>query len=345
MREDLSTIITAIPLPTVIIGVDERIVNANDAAVEIFGGNLVGRHHVTAFRHPQLLDSIEECFRTQSPSKAQFTLSNASRDQTIRAMVRSLILSDFSGLMICFEDVTSIHQAGQIRRDFVANVSHELRTPLTAMLGFIETLRGPAKNDPVAQERFMGTLESETRRMIRLVQDLLALSRVEGEERVRPGEETDIAFILASTVERLQPLANSRENSINLVSPYEQFLLNGNPDQLGQIFTNLIENAIKYGKQGGTVDVTVTRIDYEPGLRSAALRIDIRDEGPGIDPLHIPRLTERFYRIDTHRSRELGGTGLGLAIVKHIVNRHRGRLRISSSPGQGSCFSVILPLS
>ena len=344
MREDLSTIIKAIPLPTVIIGVNERIVNANAAALEIFGGNLIGRHYVTTFRHPQLLDSIETCFRIGTDAKTQFTISEASRDRTMKASVSALELPDFSGIMACFEDITSVNQAGQIRRDFVANVSHELRTPLTAMLGFIETLRGPAKHDPAARDRFLKTLESEARRMSRLVRDLLALSRVEGEERLPPSEETDLIAVLSTTVERLKTLAQDRQVEIKVNCDLDICLLNGNSDQLDQIFTNLIENAIKYGAKGGVADISVSEIKYEAGLRSAAVKVEICDDGPGIDALHIPRLTERFYRIDSHRSRQVGGTGLGLAIVKHVVNRHRGRLKITSQVGKGSCFSVVLPL-
>jgi two-component system phosphate regulon sensor histidine kinase PhoR len=248
-------------------------------------------------------------------------------------------------VMMSFEDINSIEQAEQMRRDFVANVSHELRTPLTALLGFIETLQGPAKSDPTAQDRFLSIMQSEATRMERLVKDLLSLSRVEGEERIRPKEQLDVIGLLNSVLDALGPTAKAAGVTFASSIPVAECLVLGDEDQLRQVFTNLIENAIKYGAKQGTVQLTVTTSDHDPSLRGAGVRIDIKDDGDGIDPVHIPRLTERFYRVDTHRSRELGGTGLGLAIVKHIINRHRGRLRIESKPGEGSCFSVILQIS
>ena len=344
MHAALTSVVSAIPLPTVIIGVHERIVNVNDAATSLFGENLVGRHHVMAFRHPQLLDAIESCFDTQEPCVAEFSLSHSSRDLTIRASINPIEFNDFDGLVVCFEDLSHIMDAGQIRKDFVANVSHELRTPLTAMLGFIETIRGPARKDPEAQDRFLGMLEKEARRMTGLVQDLLSLSRVEADERVRPSTKTDAYGVLRATVERVSGLAEKADVEIEFDHKNKTLVLSGDEDQLGQIFTNLIENAIKYGGPKGKVTIDVQTRDFEPALRGPAVIINISDTGPGIPKVHLPRLTERFYRIDSHRSREMGGTGLGLAIVKHIVNRHRGRLRITSEMGQGSCFSVILPL-
>ncbi|MGR3547335.1 MAG: sensor histidine kinase, partial [Roseovarius sp.] len=226
--------------------------------------------------------------------------------------------------------------------DFVANVSHELRTPLTALMGFIETLQGPARHDQVAIDRFLGIMQSEAARMERLVRDLLSLSRVESEERVRPRDEVNLGQVIGSVLHALRPLARDRACDISFEAP-EGMVVRGNDDQLQQVFTNLVENAIKYGGKDNRITITLERTPRDATLRAPAIVARVRDQGPGIDPLHIPRLTERFYRVDTHRSREMGGTGLGLAIVKHIVNRHRGRLRISSTPGEGSEFSVILP--
>ncbi len=211
------------------------------------------------------------------------------------------------------------------------------------MLGFIETLLGAARQDPGAQERFLRIMEQEAARMNRLVRDLLSLSRVESEERVRPTKVVDVRDLLVSVVSALRRIADAQNVRLTLKLPDAPLRLPGDRDQLFQVFANLVENAIKYGGTDREVVIAASDSERDPVLRAPAIRIAIKDQGAGIDAIHIPRLTERFYRIDTHRSRELGGTGLGLAIVKHIVNRHRGRLRIESVQGHGSTFSVILP--
>lgn len=180
--------------------------------------------------------------------------------------------------------------------------------------------------------------------MNRLVGDLLSLSRVESQERIRPREEVELSEHLTSVMNSLKPLAEDGDVSFALNVPDDSVVIPGDADQLRQVFTNLIENAIKYGGSGGVVHVSLSTSERDPALRAAAARIQVIDKGPGIDPMHLPRLTERFYRADSHRSRMLGGTGLGLAIVKHIINRHRGRLRVESELGQGAVFTVILPL-
>ncbi|MDO5530306.1 MAG: ATP-binding protein, partial [Paracoccus sp. (in: a-proteobacteria)] len=223
------------------------------------------------------------------------------------------------------------------------NVSHELRTPLTALMGFIETLRGPARNDENARDEFLSIMEREASRMNRLVHDLLSLSRVESEERRRPAQSLDLTALVQGVIETLTPHARSRGVEIAFDASAGAVMLPGDPDQLAQVFHNLIENATKYGAAGKEVTITITRIEREPVLRGPAWAVAVTDRGEGIDPIHLPRLTERFYRVDTHRSRQQGGTGLGLAIVKHIINRHRGRLRIESEPGKGASFTVILP--
>ncbi|MDH3264904.1 MAG: ATP-binding protein, partial [Paracoccaceae bacterium] len=226
-----------------------------------------------------------------------------------------------------------------------ANVSHELKTPLTALLGFIETLRGSAREDAAARERFLEIMAREAERMNRLVSDLLSLNRVESEERVRPTGRVEMGALLGSVRSALRPLARERGVEIEIAGEAGGIWVPGDGDQLTQVFTNLVENAVKYAASGKLVTLTVAREEREPALRGPAVRVAVIDRGEGFDPAHIPRLTERFYRIDSHRSREQGGTGLGLAIVKHIVNRHRGRLRIESAPGQGSRFTVTLPLA
>lgn len=339
----LTQLLQALPMAAVLIGRGERILAANTDARVMLGEGIVGRHFITAIRHPAVLDAVEGCFADHVPRTARHLASEGGRDLTYTVQASHLDIGAGGAVLLCYQDITQVERADQMRRDFVANVSHELRTPLTALLGFIETLRGAARSDPKAQERFLEIMEREAQRMERLVRDLLSLSRVEAVERVRPTARVDIAALVGSVRHTLAPLAAAAKVKLAQHGPALGVMIPGDEDQLRQVFTNLIENAVKYGGQGGKVDVDVTLEDMSPALRGPAVVLTVRDTGPGIDPLDIPRLTERFYRVDSHRSRQMGGTGLGLAIVKHIVNRHRGRLRIESTQGEGSRFTVILP--
>ncbi|WP_102107215.1 sensor histidine kinase [Oceaniglobus roseus] len=340
---DLQDVLDALKPPAFFVGPGDRIAVSNASARALFGAALAGQNHVAVLRQPQLLDAIETVARGAEAARAPFTARDGDRETIWLASAAPLRLNGQRGVLVSLEDTTALQEAGQIRRDFVANVSHELRTPLTALIGFIETLRGAAKDDPVARDRFLGIMTREATRMNRLVQDLLSLSRVESEERLRPTGTLDLGALLRSVQSSLAPLL--RESGVELTIEGCEALpvVPGDGDQLRQVFTNLIENAVKYGGRGKTIRVRGIVHEREPSMRGAAVQIDVADQGEGIDPIHIPRLTERFYRVDSHRSREMGGTGLGLAIVKHIVNRHRGRLRISSRPGEGSTFSVLLP--
>lgn len=342
MEFSSAAFIEACPFPALLIGRNERIEAVNSGATRLFGAGVVGRHYITALRQPDLLDAVERTIREGTGTEAPFLTTEAQRDMTMLALVRPI--KPQGGTFVTFEDRTALQEAGQIRRDFVANVSHELRTPLTALLGFIETLRGAARDDPDARERFLSIMEAEAGRMNRLVDDLLSLSRVEAEERRRPEGRVDISALIREVIERLRPLSEDRQIAIEGVGLVGETILPGDADQLSQVVSNLLENALKYSRPDTTVNVTLSVEARNPMIRGSAVIISVSDQGEGIDPTHIPRLTERFYRIDTHRSREMGGTGLGLAIVKHIVNRHRGRLRISSRVGEGSEFAVILPM-
>lgn len=335
--EMMRTIVAAVPLPVVAIGPDGRILAANAPATALFGPGVEGRHHLMTLRQPALQQAIAAALTDGRAGTARHVIPGPSQDVAFRVTVAPCAAGT---ALLTFEDVTEAEQMGQMRRDFVANVSHELRTPLTALLGFIETLRGAARDDPAARDRFLAIMEREATRMNRLIADLLHLSRVESEERVRPQAATDLAALVAGAVSSLRPLAESAGVAVEVTGLPGPLPLPGDADQLTQVILNLLENAVKYGGAGGSVTVHLAR-DTLP--RGPALRIDVIDRGEGIDPVHIPRLTERFYRVDGHRSREKGGTGLGLAIVKHIVQRHRGRIRIDSAPGKGSTFSVLLP--
>ncbi|MBO9464581.1 two-component sensor histidine kinase [Tropicibacter sp. R15_0] len=345
MQCSAAQFVNAIPWPALLIRRNERIEAANEPALTLLGAGIEGRHFITALRQPMLIEAIERALEDAKPRRSEYLTNDGQQDTTYKVSVRAIENGGEHVVLVCFEDVTAFEQAGQMRRDFVANVSHELRTPLTALIGFIETLKGPARNDDAARLRFLDIMEDESKRMNRLVGDLLSLSRVESQERVRPTEIMSPNDIIRTTVHSLTPLAEEAGVTIETDLPENEVSMVGDRDQVRQVMTNLTENGIKYSGSGSTVTLSLTGPSYEPRLRAQAIRLVVCDTGQGIEPHHIPRLTERFYRVDSHRSREMGGTGLGLAIVKHIVNRHRGRLEVDSEKGKGTCFTVILPVT
>lgn len=328
-------LLEGLPLPALLVHQDERIDAANAAALALLGDGVLGRNPAMAVRTPAVLEAIGTAARQGGLHEARMTLRRAGQEEVFQVTVSA----QGEGVLCVFRDVTEEEKAGAMRRDFVANVSHELRTPLTALMGFIETLKNAAKDDPKARDMFLSIMEAEAGRMNRLVRDLLHLSRVEAEERVRPKDEVALRPLLEGVISSLRGVAERTGDRVELTG--DPAVVPGDADQLTQVFTNLVENALKYGAEGQVVKVTLSP---EETVRGPAVRVEVADQGEGIDPVHLPRLTERFYRVDSHRSREMGGTGLGLAIVKHIVSRHRGFLRIESEPGEGSRFSVILPL-
>jgi two-component system phosphate regulon sensor histidine kinase PhoR len=336
--ETLDAILNGLPIPAVIVARDERLVAMNPAARALLGHGVLGRHHAMALRQPGVQAALVAALRDGLAGQARHVRPGPSQDTSFRMTVTPLPAD--AGCLCVFEDLSQAEQIGQMRREFVANVSHELRSPLTALLGFIETLKGAARDDAAARERFLVIMEREAGRMNRLIGDLLNLSRVEADARVRPVDPVDLMVLLHATMATLRPMADAADMQMTLTAEGGAWVVPGDADQLVQVFQNLIENAVKYGASGGRVDI---RLAADALPKTAAVRVDVTDHGDGIGALHLPRLTERFYRVDDHRSREKGGTGLGLAIVKHIVQRHKGRLRITSTPGQGSSFSVILP--
>ncbi|MDT1063862.1 ATP-binding protein [Paracoccus sp. CPCC 101403] len=340
---ETADLLATVPVPMLVVDARARVVAGNDAAEALLGPVPPARPFVTVLRHPEVNAALDSVLAGGEKALLNATIKTRQGGVLCAVTVTPLRLDGDRGASLAIEDRSRDEETGQMRRDFVANVSHELRTPLTALMGFIETLRGPARNDPNARDRFLDIMEREAGRMNRLIGDLLSLSRVEQDERRRPGDRVDLAALLSSVVVTLAPSADGAGVRIELLGVEGPALLPGDADQLVQVFHNLIENAVKYGGTGGLVTVTLEHLDHEPVLRGPAWMITVADHGEGIDARHLPRLTERFYRVDSHRSREQGGTGLGLAIVKHIVNRHRGRLRIESERGQGSRFFVILP--
>jgi two-component system phosphate regulon sensor histidine kinase PhoR len=265
----------------------------------------------------------------------------------MRARVARVEGASFGGAVaiLTLHDITALKAAEQMRADFVANAGHELKTPLATLVGFIETLLGAARDDAVARDRFLGIMRGEAGRMSRLVDDLLSLSRIELNEHVPPTSRVALAPLVEQVAEVLELRASERGIDLALTLPDDLPDVLGDEDELAQVFQNLIDNAIKYGRPHSTVTVAADCLAGGAGLNGGFVRIAVADQGEGIPNEHLPRLTERFYRVDNARSRELGGTGLGLAIVKHILNRHRGRLEISSALGVGSTVTVWLRLA
>ena len=338
-----SDLIEAVPVPIVLVGRTGRLEAVNQSASRLIGRGLEGRHYVTALRQPDALGAVEAALgATGSARPAQGRWTLADETWTLDAAP----LPDGSAL-IAFRDLGERSRADIQRRDFAANVSHELRTPLTALTGFIETLRGPARDDPGARERFLGLMQREAARMDRLISDLLALSRVEGAARVRPSERIALNPAIRRVRETMMSRAGSAGVAIALDLPEgDGPLVRADADQIEQVLTNLVENALKYGaREGGTVRIALTGPAPDPALRGPAVALSVSDDGPGVDPTHLPRLTERFYRADDHRARGegRGGTGLGLSIVKHIVQRHRGRLALDGGVDEGLRVTAYLP--
>lgn len=327
----------AMPIGVLIVAPDRTIILANPQATQIFGvRNAVGSP-VANLRARRLLDRIENALQHQASSVLDFNLSR-NGDVFLKSHIIAL---GTGGVLVTLQDETQTRRAGELHRDFVANASHELKTPLAATTGIIETLLGHARNDPDATERFLNLLASQTDRMARLVSDLLSLNRIELNERMVPEQAEDVFKIVAEAIDALAPIAEASNVTLKSHLPAIPKMVLADRDELGQLFHNLIENAIKYGGEHSRVDICFcdTSLDHQ-----GMIGIEVIDQGPGIAREHLPRLTERFYRVNARHSREKGGTGLGLAIVKHILNRHRGYLQIESTVGDGSQFRVWLPV-
>lgn len=343
----LQSALAALPLPALAVDQSGRIAAANLDAQTLIGRDLINRSYITMLRQPALLDLIEACLRDGAARETRYLADDGVQNVSYSVSGRVMEPQDNQAqrmVVVTFQDVSHMEVGNQMRRDFVANVSHELRTPLTSLMGFIETLKGPARNDPEAATRFLEIMQGEAERMNRMVGDLMSLNRVENKERVRPTDQIELVSLLQSVCRTLGPLAGEASVEIETRFEVEAVPMLGDSDQLMQVFTNLVENAIKYGGAGGRVTLALSLSEREAALRAPGVRVQVIDYGAGIDPMHLPRLTERFYRADDHRSRAMGGTGLGLAIVKHIINRHRGRLRVESDLGEGAKFTVILPI-
>ena len=340
-------IIAAVPDPLILLDDRRRIVRANTAASTLVGFLSPPCDLAAVLRNPAVLTAADAVLRGEAAQIVEFTLT-APVERQLRARFARIDRPALDGAaaVVTLHDVTELKRAEQMRADFIANASHELRTPLATLTGFIETLRGPARDDAEAHERFLAIMGGQATRMTRLVEDLLSLSRIELNEHVLPQGRVGLATLLQHLAETLELRAAGRGMRIVLTLPPDLPDVQGDPEELAQLFQNLLDNAIKYGRTGTEIGVGEETPHPAAVSRERAslnlVSIAVRDRGEGIAREHLPRLTERFYRVDTARSREMGGTGLGLAIVKHIVNRHRGFLEIDSTPGEGSIFTVYL---
>ena len=329
------SIMGSLPDPLIVLGPDRAVLRANAAAHAAYGAEIPA-----VLRHPGLRAAIERTIARGTPESADLALP-VPVEREVRATVYRLAGGPIAAVL---SDRTRERALERMRADFVANASHELRTPLASLIGFIDTLRGPAADDPPAQARFLQIMGEQASRMNRLIDDLLSLSRIELTEHQLPTDAVALPDLLRLTAASFEPRVAQRGIALALDIPDDLPVVAGDDDQLGQVFQNLLDNALKYGREGGSVRVTAAPVP--PGGRWPArpgVIVAVADDGAGIPREHLPRLTERFYRVDKGRSRAVGGTGLGLAIVKHIVNRHRGQLAIDSREGEGATFTVWLP--
>jgi two-component system phosphate regulon sensor histidine kinase PhoR len=340
-------VIAAVPDPLILLDERRRIVRANGQAAAFLGGAEGRRDLAGSIRNPAVLAAADAVLRGEPARIVDFTVT-VPIERQLRARFARIDRPSLDGAVavLSLHDITELKRAEQMRADFIANASHELRTPLATLIGFIETLQGAAREDAEARDRFLTIMHQQASRMTRLVEDLLSLSRIELNEHLMPKDRVDVASLLHQVAEALELRAAERGMHIRLTLPTDLPDVLGVRDELAQVFQNLVDNAIKYAR-GGTeiaIDADVVSRSFQGGdsVSTSFVSITVRDRGEGIAREHLPRLTERFYRVDTARSREMGGTGLGLAIVKHILNHHRGYLEVESTPGVGSLFAVLL---
>jgi two-component system phosphate regulon sensor histidine kinase PhoR len=337
-------VLAQLPDPLLLLDPGGRVLFANAAMYAVVGVPPEGKQVSMLLRTPAVLEAIAHTAATGENTSVMFDtpvpVLRHYQAYTARLSVRPPVTT------LLLHDLTAIKRTEQMRVDFVANASHELRTPLAAVSGFIDTLKGHARDDAQARDRFLDIMSVEAGRMRRLIEDLLSLTRIELNEHVRPSGKVALESIVREAFAVLSPLAQIDGIALELSAAPDLPPVTGERDELIQLFQNLIHNAIKYGRVGGHVWVTLARAAPGGGRGAdAMLSASVRDDGEGIAAGAVPRLTERFYRVDVKRSREKGGTGLGLAIVKHIVNRHQGRLTIESKAGEGSTFTVLLPVA
>jgi two-component system phosphate regulon sensor histidine kinase PhoR len=343
--DSLQAVVAGLPDPVIALDRNGRVLTLNEHARSLTPALRQGEPVSLALRMPELIEAIGRAYDTGEEQRVEYS-ERVPLDRWFETIVVPVKRRSNPGrpdlVLMTFHDLTPLRRVEEMRADFVANASHELRTPLAALSGFIETLQGSARDDAKARERFLAIMQEQARRMARLIDDLLSLSRIELNAHRRPDALVDLVPIVRQVVDGLETLARDRGVTVH-VEAARAMTVPGDRDELVRVFENLVENALKYGAPGKRVDVTLAPHESAEGEPEA--QVAVRDYGPGIAPEHLPRLTERFYRVDVTESRAQGGTGLGLALVKHILNRHRGRLSIESKLGAGAAFTVQLPTS
>src|SRR4030088_3128369 len=342
----VSAVVAGMPDPAVLLDRAGRVIHLNAAAAQLAPALRKNELAQFALRSPEIITALREAIATTESRRATY-LDHVPVDRWMELIITPVPVPTLFGgtdkcMLMTFHDQTPLRRVEEMRADFIANASHELRTPLAALSGFIETLQGSARDDTAARLRFLPIMQAQATRMARLIDDLLSLSRIELNAHLRPDKQVDLVGIMRQVADSLQTLARDRGVEISVKAPADRLLVLGDRDELMRVFENLIENALKYAASGKKIDIGLSISDGTKSAREASVRV--RDYGPGIAPEHLPRLTERFYRVDVGESRAQGGTGLGLALVKHILHRHRGRLAIESAPGKGATFTVRLPL-
>lgn len=368
-----TSVLNALPDPVMVISAHEpddltgrRFVMVNRAGRRVLKIQREAGLLVTAIRDPDVLEVVDEALFGGLEGEAVYEPGGV-QERIFRVYARPLgSASDGAQLaLLVLHDETDIRRVERMRADFLANASHELRTPLASLAGFIETLRGHARGDEGAREKFLGIMHVQAERMSRLIDDLMSLSRIELNEHVRPLEDVDLPAAVLDVIDALAPLARDKGVALEVEAPPRGVVtITGDRDQVIQVAQNLVDNALKYSQAGGRIRILLeTDLNVEacvaPRLETAArmslltpdhgperfAALSVIDAGPGMDREHLPRLTERFYRVEGQKSGEKLGTGLGLAIVKHIMNRHRGGLAVESRPGHGTAFTAYFPLA
>ena len=340
-----SAILDALPDPVLLLDRRRQVLASNRAADTLLGDGIHGRDVCLILRHPDAQQAVNEALKGLMTAKGIEIFFDSPVRQAYQLQVMEIPKQASASVraVLALHDLTTLKHAEDMRADFVANVSHELRSPLSALTGFIETLQTTAKDDVEAQARFLKIMAGETHRMTRLIRDLLSLSRIEVNEHIRPTGRVCIADIISTVAQSLELKAAEKGVTIETHVPESLSFVTGDGDELHQVIQNLVDNAVAYGASNTSVIVKVESLENFSDSKAAGVNISVENCGDGIREEHVLRLTERFYRTDKGRSRDMGGTGLGLAIVKHIVNHHRGRLIINSTLGKGSTFSVQLP--
>jgi two-component system phosphate regulon sensor histidine kinase PhoR len=341
-RKGWRAVIDAIPTAALALDAAGSVVHHNHLVVELFPRIRNGMPMSQVSRNPDLIAAVDHALASEGRIDVEL-IERVPVERRVSATVSRLGRSPAPSsphLLVTFRDLTEQDRLAQMRADFIANASHELRTPLASLRAFVETLQGPAREDTVARERFLRLMASQAERMTRLIDDLLSLSRVEMRVHLPPRGIVELNEAAAYVCQSLEPMAEGSKITLTLARDETQARIRGDREEIVQVVQNLIQNAIKYGREDGNIEVRVGRTAAR-GSQDAKVWVSVVDDGPGIAPVHLPRLTERFYRVNVASSREKGGTGLGLAIVKHILNRHRGELKIASKLGAGSTFTAI----